>query len=62
MTTRVVAAVVMVAGPPDVIVFQRAEPTTAGTNRAPAAKRPIDSIDIDRSGKPFLIRFFRELR
>jgi hypothetical protein len=56
------AAVVRVAGPPDVIALRRADPNDPGKNRSRVAMRTLDVIDTDRGGKPYLIRFFRELR
>jgi hypothetical protein len=56
------AAVVRVSGPPEVTVFNRAEPSDAGKNRSRAARETVDLIDTDRGGKSNLIRFFRELR
>lgn len=61
MTTRAMAAMARVAGPPDVIIYRRAEAHT-GKQRSPVATSTSDAIDIDRGGKPYLIRFFRELR
>jgi len=65
MSTRVMAAVVRVAGPPDVIVLERAETSAAGNDRSAVTGGATKEYLVDngfRSDKPFLIRFFRELR
>jgi hypothetical protein len=54
------AAVVRVAGPPDVIAFKRADPNDPGKNLS-RVMRALDQFDTDRGGKPYLIRFFREI-
>ncbi len=65
MTARaqVMAAVVRVSGPPDVIELKKVERPTAGYEVATRLRIEFEPADNgDRGGKPFLIRFFREMR
>ena len=65
MTARahVMATVVRVSGPPDVIEFERGERRTARGELAARRRIEVESPDSgDRGDKPFLVRFFRELR
>lgn len=60
--THVMATVVRVSGPPEVIEFESHERRTAGDELVARLRIEVEPPDSgDRGGKPFLIRFFREL-
>lgn len=64
MTARaqVLATLVRVSGPPDVIEFERHEGRTPRGEPVARLRIDLEHADTgDRGGKPYLIRFFREL-
>jgi hypothetical protein len=56
------ATMVRVSGPPDVTEFERDERRTLKGERLARFRTDLEPTDSgDRGGKPYLIRFFREL-